>query len=316
MILCFKSKNRENIENQVKINTLLGIECFVPLNFMEGQKRIMIVNMKGGVGKTTLSTNFAYVLSKFEKKKVLIVDIDPQFNATQYLVNQKDILNHFKVNKTVYDILMPDKEEDVDLAGVSQKKSLTINISDYIINIKNFENGSKLDLLPSSLKLINFETSKRGAENYLKNFINSYCSEYDFILYDCPPTLSVLTISAYLASSHYLIPIKPDYLSSLGLPMLERGLKEYEDTYGHNLQPLGIVFTMVNNTSTLPNEIIESIAQSGKRKLYTSKLSHSVMVARSIGNNISSLEDFYRNASTERYATEYKNVTTEILNTI
>ena len=283
---------------------------------MGTQKRITIVNMKGGVGKTTLSVNFAYVLSKFHKKKVLLIDIDPQFNATQYLVNQKSIVEHFKEKKTIYDILMPEKEEDVDLSGKVSKEEIKLSLDDFKLSIKTYEDGGILDLIPSSLKLINFETSKRGVENYLKNFINTFCTDYDYIIFDCPPTLSVLTLSAYLASSHYLIPIKPDYLSSLGLPLLERGLKEYEDIYGHKLNPLGIVFTMVNNTSSLPDEIIRSINESGKRKLFKTKLSHSVNIARSIAKNIHSLDSFYVDNKLTKYANEYKRVTNEILTTI
>lgn len=267
--------------------------------------------MKGGVGKTTLSVNIAYVLSKFKNKKVLIVDIDPQFNATQYLVKQAKILEHFKNKKTIYDILMPKAEEDISLSSkrVSKVKEI-VNLEDYIININDFDNKGKLDLIPSSLKLINFETNKRGVENRLKNFLTEYCQDYDYIIIDCPPTLSLLTLSAYLASAYYLIPIKPDYLSSLGLPLLERGLHEYNDLHGHKLKSLGVVFTMVQSNK-VTKQIIQSIKDSGWH-CFSSKSSSSTKVAKSV----LSLSNFYYYADNTRYTREFREITEEFINSI
>ncbi|MEQ9413980.1 MAG: ParA family protein, partial [Cyclobacteriaceae bacterium] len=245
-------------------------------------KVITVINMKGGVGKTTLSVNIAYLLSSEHGKKVLIVDIDPQFNATQYLVDQSRIIDHFKNKKTVYDILIPSKEDDISLSAKRKAaKAKPIALDDYIIPVHKFSSTGQLDLIPSSLKLINFETNKRGTENLLKKFIEDKCKHYDFVIIDCPPTLSLLTLSAYLASQYYLIPIKPDYLSSLGLPLLERGLAEYEETHGHSLELLGIVFTMVNHKANVSNEIMDEIQESDW-DCFENASSHSTMVAQSV----------------------------------
>lgn len=264
--------------------------------------------MKGGVGKTTLSVNIAYLLSSKHNKKVLLVDIDPQFNATQYLVDQARIIDHFKSKKTVYDILIPLKEDDISLSAKRKAaKAKPTVLTDFIINVQKFTNG-QLDLIPSSLKLINFETNKRGTENLLKKFIDEKCKHYDFIIIDCPPTLSLLTLSAYLASKYYLIPIKPDYLSSLGLPLLERGLSEYEETHGHSLELLGVVFTMVNHKANVSNEIMDQIEESGW-DCFENVSSHSTMVSQSV----KSLENFYYYAKFARYASEFKAITDELL---
>ena len=272
---------------------------------------ITVINMKGGVGKTTLSVNVSYVLSKFHEKKVLLVDIDPQFNATQYLLNQEIIINHFKNKKTVYDILMPSKEEGISLS--SKKKiddSQPIDIKDYIVNVNEFSNG-KLDMIPSSLKLINFETNKRGVENRLKKFLETHCSHYDYIIIDCPPTLSLLTLGAYLASSHYLIPIKPDYLSSLGLPLLERGLNEYNELHSHSLNLLGIVFTMVDKRPNATYNIMQEINDNGW-ECFVTLSRHSSKVAESVH----SLDDFYYYAKYKDYANEFKLITQELIKKI
>ena len=276
-------------------------------------KVITIINMKGGVGKTTLSVNISYILARYHSAKVLLIDIDPQFNATQYLVEQSKILEHFKSKKTIFEILMPSKEEEINLGGKRKsEKKVDEDLDDYVINIKRYIKGGRLDLIPSSLKLINFETSKRGVERHLDTFIKKKCSSYDFIIIDCPPTLSILTLSAYLASQHYLIPIKPDYLSSLGLPLLERGLNEYEETFGHDLNLLGIVFTLVNARSNITQEVISSIEERGW-SCFNSQSSQSVKVAEGVEKNIETIDKFYRLTKYSKYAEEFKSITIELL---
>ncbi len=274
-------------------------------------KIITVINMKGGVGKTTLSVNISYILAAIHSKKVLLVDIDPQFNATQYLVEQNKILDHFQNKKTIYDILMPSKEDEISLSAKRKSaKAKPINLDDFIIKIKRFSKGGILDLIPSSLKLINFETNKRGVENLLKKFLEDKCKHYDYIIIDCPPTLSLLTLSAYLASEHYLIPIKPDYLSSLGLPLLERGLQEYEELHGHSLNLLGVVFTMVSK-GKVSTEIMQSVKASGW-ECFEDSSSHSTKVAQSV----KSLDNFYNYATFAKYADEFKSITNELISKI
>lgn len=265
--------------------------------------------MKGGVGKTTLSVNTAYCLARFHAKKVLIVDMDPQFNATQYLLHQNQILEHFKLKKTTYDILMPKKEEEINLAAPVKrvKKNSTVNLNDFIAHIRNYQSGGKLDLIPSSLKFINFGSENR-VDKRLKNFLQTHCKHYDIIIIDCPPTLSILTMSAYLASEYYLVPIKPDFLSSLGLPILENGLENYEEQEGHALTLLGIVFTMVS-FNNLANTTIKDIKGSG-RDCFKNMSSHSTQVARSVSN----LDRFYNYAASSRYSHEFKEIAKELLN--
>jgi len=270
-------------------------------------KVISVVNMKGGVGKTTLSVNIAYIITKYHNKKVLLIDVDPQFNATQYLVTWKEIVAHFEKNKTVLDIIMPKKEESIDLVnGKKKKKDKEPKLKDFIINISK-TNGSYLDIIPSTLELIEIENSVRGAEHRLKNFIKKNCKHYDIIMIDCPPTIGIHTLSAFLASSYYLIPIKPDHLSSLGLSLLERVLTKYKNDHNHKLTSLGLVFTMVKHNNYLTPQIMKEIRNSG-RSCATAYSTDSVRVAESVTD----MDSFYNRSG--QHQSEFIDITQEILN--
>jgi chromosome partitioning protein len=270
-------------------------------------KVISVLNMKGGVGKTTLSVNLAYILANFHNKKVLMVDIDPQFNATQYLVSQADILKHFDTKKTILDIIMPQKEEKIELVKAKKKAVIKkLQLSDFIINISTKPNGSRLDIVPSTVNLIEIENSPRGAEHHLKQFLKKYCKLYDIVIIDCPPTIGIHTLSAFLASAYYLIPVKPDYLSSLGLSLLEKALEKYKKADGHKLKSLGVVFTMVDLRPELTFKIMGEIKKA-RKDCITAYSSLSTQVAQSFSN----MNSFY--STNGRYQTEFKDITQEIL---
>ena len=273
-------------------------------------KVISVLNMKGGVGKTTLSVNLAYILAHFHNKKILLVDIDPQFNATQYLVNQETIVAHFNNNKkSILDIIMPQKEEKINLVdSKKKKKNSKLLFSDYVINLTN-KSDVHFDIIPSTINLIEIESSDRGAENHLKKFLKKYCKHYDIVIIDCPPTIGIHTLSAFLASTYYLIPVKPDYLSSLGLSLLERALEKYRKTHSHRLKPLGIVFTMVDLRPYLTFKIMEELKEA-REDCITAYSSLSTTVAQSFSN----MDKFYR--SNGRYQDEFKDIAQEILNNL
>jgi chromosome partitioning protein len=211
---------------------------------------ISFVNMKGGVGKTTLAVNVAYGLAYLHKKKVLIVDSDPQFNATQYLLQDDVYLGHIndETKGTLKDIFLPSRPGPVSTTlGRSkpiQKKGMSLAQCSISIFIGGSSRG-KLDLVPSSLSLMEIETSRRQTEAKLKIFLREKAQGYDYVIIDCPPTISIFTQAAILASAKYLVPIKPDPLSVIGLPLLERWLSDYMEDTGIKIEPVGLVYTMV-----------------------------------------------------------------------
>ena len=218
---------------------------------------VAFMNMKGGVGKTTLAVNVAYGLAALHDKKVLMVDVDPQFNATQCLVQDVDYLNHINdPNKaTIKDIFMPQNVAPVrTTVGVGKVPTRRkISLSDCALNIFDGESPpgfarhskGRLDLIPSTLELVEVQSSPRQTEMRLKTFLKEKCGGYDYVLIDCPPTISIFTEAAILASDKYVVPIKPDPLSVLGLPLLERYISDYTVDAGKKLEQAGIIFTLV-----------------------------------------------------------------------
>lgn len=209
-------------------------------------KVISIINMKGGVGKTTLSIGLADYFSE-KGLKILLIDADPQFNATQAIIdcykgndneeNTYYIDEILSKNKTIYELFKP----QVDLTkptGMPMASQLIINAKD------------NLDILCGNLNLV---LANNSAEHTfvrkLKVFIdkNSLKDKYDFIIIDCPPTLTIYTDSALMASDFYLIPNRIDRYSIVGIQSLQRAVSNLIEEEGISLKCIGLVYTMVNN---------------------------------------------------------------------
>jgi chromosome partitioning protein len=247
---------------------------------------VSFINMKGGVGKTTLAVNVAYGLAYSHKKKVLIVDADPQFNATQYLLEDKRYLKHIKDEKcTLRDVFIRRAGRVDTVSGKAPKHDKgKISLAKASLNI--FDGGAgrgKLDLIPSTLQLMEIETSKRGTENNLRRFLADQAKGYDYVIIDCPPTISIFTQAAILASDRYLVPIKPDPLSVIGLPLLERWLEEFTEDNGKDLKSVGLVFTLVRGP--LPRrmkEVMEELRSNRNDQVFKTSLSQAACVAKSV----------------------------------
>jgi len=249
---------------------------------------ISFMNMKGGVGKTTLAVNVAYALAYVHKKKVLIVDGDPQFNATQYLLESEEYLEHVNDEKkgTIRDIFVPRRPGKINtVKGISKNSNKgKMSLSDCSLSVfDGGQNRGKLDLVPSTLQLMDIETSSRGTETKLKTYLKEKATAYDYVIIDCPPTISIFTQAAILASDKYLVPIKPDPLSVLGLPLLERWLEEYTDDAGVKVESVGLVLTLVRGP--LPKamrDVIDELRAERTDAVFAQHLSVSTDVAKSV----------------------------------
>lgn len=251
---------------------------------------VSFMNMKGGVGKTTLAVNVAHCLARVHKKKVLVVDSDPQFNATQYLLEDDVYIKHLKNNKgTLRDIFVPKRPGLINTVIGKSKKINRTKMSLSACTCAVFDGGQgrgKLDLIPSTLQLIDIDTSKRGTEVKLVAYLREKASDYDYVIIDCPPTISIFTQAAVLASTKYVVPVKPDLLSVLGLPLLETWLEEYTDDHGMTIEQLGLVFTMVRgNTPNAMKEVMRDLRAERAGAVFDAHLSESTDVAQSVDSH-------------------------------
>jgi chromosome partitioning protein len=240
-------------------------------------RKVSLINMKGGVGKSTLAVNLAWQFAGLTRwnKKVLVVDLDPQFNASQYLIGVYKYEEILKKNiPTVWDVF----EQLTHTPG--KGKPTLLNPKSVLYNVVSYSDGSRIDLIPSRLELAYSLRNPGQKENLLEKTISKIEDEYDLILLDCAPTESVLTMAAYLTSDYILVPVKPEYLSSIGLPLLVRSMEEFkEGPYGgHDLELAGIVF---NHTSGyIPEEVrskneVKSIAAKNGGYVFEAEVTYS-----------------------------------------
>lgn len=215
-------------------------------------KIVSFSNQKGGVGKTTTCVNMAaYIAST--GKKVLLVDIDPQGNATTGLGFSKSTLK-----KSVYNVLIDDER-----------------VSDNILQTEL----TGLDVLPSNIDLAGAEVElvyKRSREKVLKNALEEVRANYDYIFIDCPPSLGLLTINALAASDSIIIPIQSEYYALEGLSQLMNSITLVKQHLNPNLDVDGVVLTMYDSRSLISKQIAEEI-----KKFFTKRL-FEIVVPRNV----------------------------------
>lgn len=210
-------------------------------------KVISFINMKGGVGKTTLCKEVGYHLANVQNYKVLLIDLDPQANLTQSYFRKY----RYKHNEA----LELDSEKnfnttDVSINDVLQMDSISPpKIEDCVLDFNEY-----LSIIPGNLNTVFVSRNTDSAEmnQSLYNYLFEYndFSSYDYILIDCPPTYSEYTVAAILPSEYYVIPVKPDSYSILGIKMLEKvisDIKKKNPIYFKNkpLKNLGVIFTSI-----------------------------------------------------------------------
>ena len=242
---------------------------------------VALLNMKGGVGKTTLAVNLAWHLYLNEQKNVLLVDLDPQFNATQYVMDYQAFQKQRKTGGTIADLLVDPPTLDLRLKKVKKNPRLALH------TIEKSVDGKRFDLLPAELNLAWVVKNPAQMDYRLEKLLVTLRNDYDYVFIDCAPTDSVLTTMALTASDYLLIPMRPDRFSILGFANLNETIKIFRNNCPdpHSVQVLGIVFTQVTGTSTVEQEAMNDIRTAAEKEgtyLFTSSLKYSNSFSRSV----------------------------------
>lgn len=255
---------------------------------------VSFVNMKGGVAKTTLATNVADALVRRYDKKVLLIDLDPQFNATQCLVGGNDYVEWVKGGgHTIINVFDDTPVSSISLASGVRENS-PIRLTDILpMTVKN-----GFDLLVGDLELHRLDVGGgTGREQRLKRFLEAIEVEnnYDCVIIDTPPTPSAWMMSGLLASTHYIVPVKSEPLSRTGIDLLRGVINRVSENHGHPLECLGVVLTMAEESTIVYRETRDFLDTSElwKGRRFTSALPKRTAIARAQGeqNMILDIDD-------------------------
>ena len=249
---------------------------------------ISLLNMKGGVGKTTLAVTLASHAYVHGRKRVLLVDLDPQFNASQYLMRYEDYEAHVRTRGTIADLLI--EEPALRLRGNRPRPSLRRSIVPL-----SPDDDARLHLLPSQLALAHVVKNPAQMDYKLEKLLRGVRSDYDYVFIDCPPTDSVLTTMALNASNYILVPVKPDRFSILGFANLLQTIRQFRESAPNpnDVRELGIVFTQVREETGIEGECmreIRSLADKWKWHVFSSALNWSGTFGRAIRDQTAPFE--------------------------
>ena len=219
-------------------------------------KIIAVANQKGGVGKTTSSVNLAAALASIQQKRILLVDSDPQGNATSAVgVNIRNISNHlyhaYLGTCSVTDILLE--------TGISNLKVLPTSI----------------DLVAAEIELISVDKRER----YLSSLLQSIRSEFDYIIIDCPPSLGLLTLNALTAADSVLIPMQCEYFALEGLAQLVTTIRSVKRSFNTGLFIEGLLLTMYDKRNKLTYQVADQIHKHFDKQVFKTVIPRNVRLS-------------------------------------
>ncbi len=268
------------------------------------------INLKGGVGKTMTTVALAEMLSAHFRKKVLVIDLDPQTNATVVLIGEEKWAELNEKGSTLARLFADAIEEGASHFDLEQ------TLQDNVSTIRDVRS---VDLLPSSLDLIDIQdrlaTMPRGkyyARNpidIIRQAIKPIQDNYDLILIDCPPNLGLITLNGLRISSGYIIPTVPDILSTYGIPQIVKRVRDFSQEIGEEIVPLGIVVSKYREQSTVHHTTLANLRRRNSPPVFDTVIPERNSIADAAGfvptgtvrqkYGYDGSYDLYRNLATE-----------------
>jgi len=248
-------------------------------------KIIVVTSGKGGVGKTTTSVNLAAGLA-YLGKKVLLIDFDPQGNATQGIGAARST---FKLS--AYDLLLSDKKAS-DVILILQQPPLSLV-------------PSTIDLAGADLEMVEY---KQGKERLLKNKIDPIKENYDFIIIDCPPSLGLLNTNALTAADSVIIPVQCEYYALEGLTQLLSTIRLVQRLFNPQLIIEGVLLTMYDVRTRLSIEVSQEVRKYFKERVYKSTVPRNIKLSEAPSRGQSIFEYDVRSEGAKAYASLAKEV--------
>jgi len=247
---------------------------------------IAIANQKGGVGKTTTTINLSACLAE-AGKKVLVIDTDPQGNATSGLGLDKD-----ECENTVYDLVLDQ-----------------CSIKECMYNVENIPN---LTIIPSNVDLAGAEIELLGInekEYILRNAVDYVKDDFDYVIIDCPPSLNMLTINAMTTADSVLVPIQCEYYALEGISQLIHTIDLVQQRLNSKLKIDGVVFTMYDARTNLASDVVDTVKNNLNATVYQTIIPRNVRLAEAPSHGLPI--NLYDSKSTG--AESYRNLAKEII---
>lgn len=266
---------------------------------------ISFINMKGGVAKTTSTVEIAAILAKVHHKRVLVIDLDPQTNATLSLITLVE-WEQIKDTATIADVLGMNR-------GMSSRNE-EFDINQAIIeNVSGIDN---LDLIPSHLELTFLDldlVSRPARECILQNQIGNLTKQYDYILIDCPPNLTLAPQNALVISDYIIVPVVPEVFPAIGLPLLVNRVNNWKRNIAScQVQFLGIIFTKVDRRYNIHAQQMNALRRQNIIDSFSTIIPQNTDLSKAAANSRPALLESPNCAGVQ----SYKTLVQEILNKI